>query len=345
MSPPLTPILVRKILLMFKTRLTELLGIEYPIICGGMFRLGRAELAAAVSNAGGLGIITAASFPDAASFRTELQTLKGLTTKPFGVNINLFPTARAFAAQGYIDICVEEGVPVVETSGRSPEPYMSRLKDASIKVIHKVPGASYVRTAERVGCDAVSVVGNETGGHPGMSEVGTLVMLRRAMENVRIPIVAGGGFVDGAGLLAALSLGADGIIMGTRFLATRECPAHPAVKDWMVNASEDDTVIIQRSIKSPMRVARNGMALKVLIREQERVGLEELLPLITGTRNPLVYSEGRLDDAIWSCGQAVGLVKDVPTCQELIDRIIGEARVALERVNRLSVGAAQVESV
>ena len=330
---------------MFKTRLTELLGIEHPIICGGMFRLGRAGLAAAVSNAGGLGIITAASFPDAGSFRTELQSLKSLTAKPYGVNINLFPSARAFKAEAYIDICIEEGVPVIETSGRSPEPYMSRLKNANIKVIHKVPGASYVRTAERVGCDAVSVVGNETGGHPGMSEVGTLVMLRRAMENVNIPVVAGGGFVDGAGLLAALSLGADGIIMGTRFLATQECPTHPAVKNWMVNASEDDTVIIQKSIKSPMRVARNEIALKVLMKEEEGAGLEELLPLITGTRNPLVYSEGRLDDAIWSCGQAVGLVKDVPTCRELIDRIISEATAALARVNRLSIGVEQVESV
>jgi nitronate monooxygenase len=329
---------------MFKTRLTDLLGIEHPIICGGMFRLGRAELAAAVSNAGGLGIITAASFPDAGSFRAELQRLKSLTAKPFGVNINLFPSAREFKTEAYIDICGEEAVPVVETSGHSPEPFISRLKAANIKVIHKVPGASYAQTAERVGCDAVCVVGNETGGHPGMSEVGTLVMLRRAMEKVRIPVVAGGGIVDGAGLVAALSLGADGVIMGTRFLATQECPTHPAVKNWMVNASEDDTVIIQKSINSPMRVARNELALKVLTMEAEGAGLEELLPLITGTRNPLVYSDGRLDDAIWSCGQAVGLVKDVPTCQELIDRIVGEAKAALDRVNDLWLGVEQARN-
>lgn len=318
-----------------KTRLTELLGIEHPIICGGMFRLGRAELAAAVSNAGGLGIITAATYEDEDSFRAELKKLNKLTDKPYGVNINLFPSARAFQPEDYIAICIEEGVPVFETSGRSPEPYMQQIKDAGIKIIHKVPGAAYARTAERVGCDAISVVGAETGGHPGMSDVGSLVMLRRAVENVSIPVIAGGGFVDGQGLLAALSLGAEGIIMGTRFLATQECPAHEAVKSWMLDASEDDTVIIQRSIKSPMRVARNEIALKVLQKESEGASLEELLPLISGTRNPLVYSEGRLDDAIWSCGQAVGLVKDIPTCQQLIDRIMTEANDSLGRLNWL----------
>ncbi|XQW86671.1 NAD(P)H-dependent flavin oxidoreductase [Thalassotalea piscium] len=320
---------------MFKTRLTELLNIQHPIICGGMFRLGRAQLAAAVSNAGGLGIITAATFPDEESFRTELHLLKKSTDKPFGVNINLFPTARKFQAQDYIEICIEEGVQVIETSGRSPEEYMDQLKAANMKVIHKVPGAQYALTCERIGCDAVSVVGNETGGHPGMSEVGTMVMIRKAVENVSIPIVAGGGIVDGQGLMAALSMGAEGIIMGTRFVATQECPAHNAVKTWMKSATEDDTVIVQKTIKSPTRVAKNGMAMRVLDLEQSGASLDELMPLITGTRNPSVYSEGNLDDAIWSCGQAVGLVEDVPTCQELINRIIDEAYTAMTRVNGL----------
>jgi len=320
---------------MFKTRLTELLNIKHPIICGGMFRLGRAELAAAVSNAGGLGIITAATFPDEESFRNELHSLKKLTDKPFGVNINLFPTARKFQAQDYIAMCIEEGVQVVETSGRNPEEYMNQLKAANMKVIHKVPGAQYAATCERIGCDAVSVVGNETGGHPGMSEVGTMVMIRKAVENVNIPIVAGGGIVDGAGLMAALTMGAEGIIMGTRFVATQECPAHSAVKDWMKIASEDDTVIVQKTIKSPTRVAKNGMAMRVLELEQSGAGLDELMPLITGTRNPSVYSEGNLDDAIWSCGQAVGLVEDIPTCQELLDRIMDEASMSMARVNAL----------
>lgn len=322
---------------MFKTRLTELLGIKYPIICGGMFRLGRAELAAAVSNAGGLGIITAATFPDEESFRKELRLLKSLTNKPFGVNINLFPTARKFNANDYISIAIDEGVKIIETSGQSPEAYMDQLKGAGVKVIHKVPGAQYAKTCERIGCDAVSVVGNETGGHPGMSEVGTMVMIRRAVENVSIPVIAGGGFVDGQGLLAALSMGAEGVIMGTRFVATQECPAHSAVKMWMQSASEDDTVIVQKTIKSPTRVAKNGMALRVLELEKSGAGLNELMPLITGTRNPSVYSEGNLDDAIWSCGQAVGLVEDVPTCKELIDRIMNEANTSLSRINKLKM--------
>jgi len=320
---------------MLKTRLTELLGIKYPIICGGMFRLGRAELAAAVSNAGGLGIITSATFPEEKIFRDELHKLKKLTDKPFGVNINLFPSARKFTAEDYIAICIEEGVPVVETSGHSPERHMDQLKNGGLKVIHKVPGAQYARTVERIGCDAVSVVGNETGGHPGMSEVGTMVMVRRAVENVEIPIVAGGGIVDGAGLLAALSLGAEGVIMGTRFVATRECPAHAAVKDWMREATEDDTVIVQKSIKSPIRVAKNGMALRVLAMEKSGASLDELMPLITGSRNPSVYSEGNLDDALWSCGQAVGLIDNIPSCQQLIERIMLEATASLANLNHL----------
>lgn len=301
-----------------------------------MFRLGRAELAAAVSNAGGLGIITSASFPDEGSFRNELHRMKQLTGKPFGVNINLFPTARKFNADDYIAVCIEEGVKIIETSGQSPGPHMTRLKRAGIKVIHKIPGAQYARTAERIGCDAISVVGNETGGHPGMSEVGTMVMVRRAVKNVGIPIVAGGGIVDGAGLIAALSLGAEGAIMGTRFVATQECPAHAAVKEWMQSATEDDTVIVQKSIKSPTRVAKNGMALRVLELEKSGASLDELMPLITGTRNPSVYSEGNLDDAIWSCGQAVGLIDDIPTCQQLIERIVAEAASSVRRLSRLN---------
>lgn len=320
---------------MLVTRLTEILGIRHPIICGGMFRLGRAELAAAVSNAGGLGIITSATFPDMDDFIAEVRDLKRSTQHPFGVNINLFPTARGYSPDDYIDVCIDEDVPVIETSGRSPERFIPKIKSAGMKIIHKVPAAHFAKTAERIGCDAVSIVGSETGGHPGMTDVSTLVMLRQAADAVRIPIVAGGGFGDGAGLAAALALGADGIIMGTRFLATKECPAHPAVKEWMISATPDDTVIIQKSIGSPMRVAKNAMSLRVVEMEREGANLQELLPYISGSRNPSVYSEGRLDDAVWSCGQAVGLVSDVPTCAELINRMIDEAESQLRRVTTL----------
>ncbi|MCW0001576.1 nitronate monooxygenase family protein [Pararhizobium sp. YC-54] len=325
-----------------KTRLTEVLQIEHPIVCGGMFRLGRAELAAAISNAGGLGIITSATFPSADELVEEIRLLKSLTPKPFGVNINLFPTTRGPAAGDYLAASLREGVPVFETSGRSPEPYLRSIHDAGAKLIHKVAGAQYAKTAERLGCDVVSVVGNETGGHPGMADVGTIVMVRQAAETVGIPIIAGGGFGDGAGLLAALALGAEGIVMGTRFLATAECAVHPAVKTWMVDARADDTTIIQKSIGSPMRVAKNAMASRVVTMEQEGANLEQLLPFITGSRNPTVYSEGNLDDAVWSCGQAVGLVNDIPTCRELIERIVADAIASLRRLDTLRVGSPEL---
>lgn len=318
---------------MFQTKLTRLLGIQHPIICGGMFRIGRAPLAAAVSNAGGLGIITSATFSDLETFSAEIKMLRKLTDKPFGVNINLFPTARQYAPADFLEVCINEGVPVLETSGQNPEAYIERIKKAGLKIIHKVPAAQYALKAQSIGCDAVAVVGNETGGHPGMTDVSTLIMVRQAASRIAIPLIAGGGFGDGEGLLAALSLGADGIIMGTRFLATQEAGAHQAVKDWMVAAKAEDTLIVQKSIGSPMRVAKNALASRVVQMETAGAGLEELLPLITGSRNPSVYFEGKLDDAIWSCGQAVGLISDVPSCAELIDRIIAEASAALASIN------------
>ncbi|MER8436863.1 nitronate monooxygenase family protein [Mesorhizobium sp. M1312] len=318
---------------MFQTKLTRLLGIQHPIICGGMFRIGRAPLAAAVSNAGGLGIITSATFSDLETFSAEIKMLRSLTDKPFGVNINLFPTARQYSPEDFLEICINEGVPVLETSGQNPEAYIERIKNAGLKIIHKVPAAQYALKAQNIGCDAVAVVGNETGGHPGMTDVSTLIMVRQAASRIEIPLIAGGGFGDGEGLLAALSLGADGIVMGTRFLATREAGAHQAVKDWMVAAKAEDTLIVQKSIGSPMRVAKNALASRVVQMEAAGAGLDDLLPLITGSRNPSVYFEGKLDDAIWSCGQAVGLIKDVPSCAELIDRIITEASAALASIN------------
>ncbi|MDX8443582.1 NAD(P)H-dependent flavin oxidoreductase [Mesorhizobium australafricanum] len=322
---------------MFQTKLTDLLGIRHPIVCGGMFRIGRAPLAAAVSNAGGLGIITSATFPDLETFSAEVRLLRKQTDMPFGVNINLFPTARQYSPSDFLEVCIREGVPILETSGQSPEPYLERIKKAGLKIIHKVPAAQYALKAQRIGCDAVAIVGNETGGHPGTTDVSTLVMLRQAAKQMDIPVIAGGGFGDGAGLLAALSLGADGIVMGTRFLATREAGVHQAVKDWMVAAKADDTVIVQKSIGSPMRVAKNGLASRIVQMEADGATLEELLPFISGSRNPAVYFEGKLDDAIWSCGQVVGLVRDVPSCGELIDRIIAEAHAALASVNAQSI--------
>lgn len=312
-----------------ETRITNLLGIKHPIICGGMFRVGRAALAAAVSEAGGLGITTSVTQPTPEDLRNEIREIRRRTDKPFGVNINLFPTARPVKTEDYVQVVIEENVPVVETSGQSPEPYMEAFKKHEIFVIHKVPGVRYARTAERIGCDAVSVVGFETGGHPGMEDVGSIVLIPRTVDSVRIPVIAGGGIADGRGLAASLALGAEGVVMGTRFLATRESPVHENVKHWMVSADELQTAIIQRSISSPSRVALNAVAREVLQLEKRGTTLEELLPLISGLRAQQVYFEGNVDAGVWSCGQSVGLVRDVPTVKELIDRIMDEAECTL----------------
>ncbi|PWA09201.1 nitronate monooxygenase [Pueribacillus theae] len=320
-----------------KTKITELLGIEYPIICGGMFQVGRGELAAAVSEAGGLGIITSKTQGTPEALRKEIQKIKKLTDKPFGVNLNLFPSQTATPNEDFIEVMIEEDVRIVETSGRSPEPLMPLLKDNNFTVMHKVVGPKYAKTAERLGVDAVIVVGNETGGHPGMSDVGTLVVLPRVVDSVAIPVIAGGGFADGRGLVSALALGAEGVLMGTRFMATKEATIHDNVKNWMVEADETNTIVVQRNIGSPSRVAVNEVSKEVDRLEKEGATLEELLPLITGQRAKHVYFEGDLDGGIWSCGQSVGLIKEVLSVKELIEQMVSEAKKSSafiqERVN------------
>ncbi|MFC4767027.1 NAD(P)H-dependent flavin oxidoreductase [Effusibacillus consociatus] len=318
-----------------RTRVTDMLGIQYPIICGGMFRVGRAPLAAAVSEAGGLGIITSATFETAEDLRQEIRKAKELTRKPIGVNLSLFPSVRKLPNEEYIDVLLEEGVRIVETSGRSPESHMKVLKDNGAIVIHKVAGVRYAKTAERVGCDAVTVVGFETGGHPGMEDVGHVVLVPQTVDAVKIPVLAGGGIADGRGLAASLALGAEGVVLGTRFLATQESMVHDNVKRWMLEASEMDTALVQKSIGSASRVARNAVALEVMELEKRGTSLEELLPLITGARSVRVYNEGDVDAGIWSCGQSVGLIRDIPTVREIVERIVAEAKLAISALNRI----------
>lgn len=317
-----------------KTRITELLGIEYPIICGGMFQVGRAELAAAVSEAGGLGIITSKTQGTPERLRAEIRRVKELTNKPFGVNLNLFPSTTPTPNEEFIQVMIEEGVNIVETSGRSPEPLMKLLKDNDFIVMHKVVGPRYAKTAERLGVDAVIVVGNETGGHPGMSDVGTLVILPRVVDSVSIPVIAGGGFADGRGLVSALAFGAEGVLMGTRFMATKEAPIHDNVKKWMVEADETNTIVVQRNIGSPSRVAVNEVSEEVDRLEKEGATLEELIPLITGQRSKDVYFEGNLDGGIWSCGQSVGLVDKVLSVEELIQQMVAEAKRSMKFIQK-----------
>ncbi len=324
---------------MFQTRITELLGIRYPIVQGGMVYLSRAELVAAVSNAGGLGILTSANLPTRQALRDEIRRTRRLTDQPFGVNINLAPAARPVPTEEYIDTALEEGVTIFETSGRSPEPLMERFKRGGAIVIHKAPGGvRFAETAEMVGCDAVSIIGAECGGHPGPDDTGSLVLVRATVEAVRIPVLAGGGFGDAAGFVAALALGADGVLMGTRFMATRECPAHPAFKEWLLRARETDTVVTQRSIRAPARNLKNSVARKVLELEQQGAGLEQLLEFTSGQNANRVYFEGDLEAGLAECGQVVGIIHDIPTCQELIDAIISGAREIVARLGSLAAG-------
>ncbi len=319
---------------MIKTRITELFNIEYPILCGGMFWIGRAELIAAVANAGGLGFMVGSTFgEDLDALRAEIRKARDLTDKPIGLNINLFPAARPQPIEAWVEMTIEEKIPVVETSGRSPEAIVGTLQQNGVKVMHKVAGPRYARTADRLGCDAVCIVGYECGGHPGMDQVTSLVLVPLTADQVEIPVVAGGGFADGRGLATALALGADAVLMGTRFMATQECRGHPAWKEYMVKASESDTAYVMRSIGNPSRVAKNPLTEKVLEMEGRGTTIEELLPVISGRPNA-AFEEGRVEDTFVSVGQCVGLVHDVPTVKELIDRMVEEALEARDRLNK-----------
>ncbi len=322
---------------MFDTRITRLLGIKYPILKGGMIWLSRAELVAAVAEAGGLGFITSATFQTKEELRKEIRKAKSLTKNPIGVNINLSPTTHPVNTEEFIDTIIEEGVRVVETSGRSPAPYMKQLKQGNVIVIHKAPGGvRFAQAAEQAGCDAVSIIGFECGGHPGPDDTGSIVLVRATVNAVKIPVIAGGGFADAEGFVAALALGADGVLMGTRFMATKECPAHPRFKEWLLRATETDTVITQRSIHAPSRDLKSQLAFRVLEMEKEGATLEQLLPFISGANYQRTYINGELESGLAECGQVVGLIHDIPTVKEVIDRIVsGAEKIIREKLPRL----------
>jgi len=317
---------------MLKTRITELLGIKYPIIQGAMLWLSRPELASAVSNAGGLGIIDAMSSPTAEDFRQELKRMKSLTDKPFAVNITLMPTKRPINWEEYISAALEEGVNIIETSGRSPEPYMEWFKQAKVKVMHKVARKKDATTVERLGVDAVTIVGFEGGGHPGMEDVTSLVRIPTCADAVKIPVIAAGGFGDGRGLVAALALGAEGVLMGTRFLASRECALHPKIKELLLQTEETGTMMVERSIRMAARVIKTDFSSKILEMEAKGATPEELFPMIDGARGKRSYVSGDTNDSILYCGQAVGLIHEIPSVKEIIDSIVSEAREVMGRL-------------
>jgi NAD(P)H-dependent flavin oxidoreductase YrpB (nitropropane dioxygenase family) len=318
---------------MFQTRITEMLGIKYPIIQGAMMWLSRAEMVAAVSNAGGLGIMASLTFPTVSELREEIRKVKSLTDKPFAVNITLLPTLRPRSLEEYIAAAIEEGVTIIETAGRNPRQYMRQLREGGVKIMHKVASVKAALTAERVGVDAVTIVGFEEGGNPGMDDVTTLILVPRTVDELSIPVIAGGGFGDGRGFMAALSLGAEGVLMGTRFMMSKESPLHPGIKQRLLEAGEKDTLMIMRSINNPERVVATGFAQSILEMEKRGTTLEELLPMIDGLRQKQALDKGEPEQAMIPCGQVVGLIDDLPTVKEIIDGIIKEARAIAKRLN------------
>ncbi|MBL0731154.1 nitronate monooxygenase family protein [Piscinibacter sp. HJYY11] len=314
-----------------KTRITELFGIEHPIIQGGMHYVGFAEMAAAVSNAGGLGLITGLTQRSAADLAKEIARCREMTDKPFGVNLTFLPSVNTPDYPGYIKAIIDGGVKAVETAGNNPQKYLPALKEAGIKVIHKCTSVRHALKAEAIGCDAVSVDGFECGGHPGEDDVPNFILLPRAAEELKIPFVASGGMADGRSLVAALALGADGMNMGTRFIATKEAPVHQNVKDAIVAASELDTRLVMRPLRNTERVLKNAAVERLLEKERElgsAITFNDIAAEVAGVY-PRIMKEGEMDLGAWSCGMVAGLIKDVPTVKELIDRIMAEAEAII----------------
>lgn len=316
-----------------KTRITELLSIRHPIVQGGMHYVGFAEMAAAVSNAGGLGIVTGLTQKTPARLAAEIARCQALTDKPFGVNLTLLPATEEADYPGFVRAIVEGGVTVVETAGNNPQPLLPPLKEAGVKVIHKCTSVRHALKAQKLGCDAVSVDGFECGGHPGEDDIPNAILLPRAADELEIPFVASGGMADGRSLVAALALGADGIGMGTRFVATREAPVHDNVKRALLAASERDTRLVMRPLRNTERVLDNAAVRRILETERRlgaAVAFDDIRAEVADVY-PRIMGEGELDAGAWSCGMVAGLIYDIPTVAELIERIVAEAEAIVRR--------------
>ncbi len=311
---------------MFRTRVTELFGIEHPLVQGGLQGVGKAELVSAVANAGALGFLTALTQPTPEDLVREIRRTRDMTDKPFGVNLTILPTLTPVPYEEYARAAVESGVTIIETAGRNPEPFMPIFKEAGARTLHKCTSVRHGLKAQSIGCDAVGIDGLECAGHPGEDDVPGLILLPASADRIDIPIVASGGFADARGLVAALALGADGINMGSRMVATREAPVHDNVKRFMVRCSERDTALIFRKLRNTARILKNSVAEK--IREVETNPdhtIEDLIEYVSGEKSREVLETGDLDHGIIWGGQTVGLIRDVPTVKELVDRIVSEA--------------------
>jgi len=316
-----------------KTRITELFGIKHPIIQGGMHFVGYAEMAAAVSNAGGLGLITALTQPNAQALADEIARCREMTDKPFGVNLTFLPSVNQPDYPGYVKAIIDGGVKAVETAGNNPQQWLPALKEAGVNVIHKCTAVRHALKAQSIGCDAVSVDGFECGGHPGEDDVPNMILLPRAADTLKIPFIASGGMADARSLVAALALGAEGMNMGTRFIATKEAPVHENVKQALMAASELDTRLIMRPLRNTERVLMNASVGRLLETEKAlgaKTTFADIAPEVAGVY-PRVMGKGEMDAGAWSCGMVAGLIYDVPTVKELIDRIMAQAEVLIRK--------------
>ncbi len=316
-----------------KTRITELLGIRYPIIQGGMQWVGLAELASAVSNAGGLGLLTALTQQTPDDLRREIERTRSMTDQPFGVNLTILPAVKPPPYAGYVQAIIDSGIKIVETAGNSPRDFIDQFKAHGVKIVHKCTTVRHALSAERNGVDAVSIDGFECAGHPGEDDVPGLVLLPIAARALTIPIIASGGIADGRGMAAALALGAEGINMGTRFCVTQEAPIHYNIKQALVAASERDTKLMFRTMKNTARVFRNTISEEVVAMENRPGGcqFEDIRPLVAGVRGKAALQAGEVNGGVVSAGLCIGLIDDVPTCAELITRMVRECREHLDR--------------
>lgn len=326
------------------TPVTKLLGIRIPVVQGGMQWVGVPELAAAISNAGGLGILTALTQPNPDALREAIRKTRTLTDKNFGVNITFLPSINPPDYEGYARAAVEEGVKIFETAGNNPGPFIKFFKEKGCVVIHKCTSIKHAKSAERLGVDILSIDGFECAGHPGEEDIGGLVLLERASQELKVPYIASGGFADGQGLVSAMALGASGVNMGTRFMCTVESPIHQKIKEKIVASTEQDTVHIFRTLRNTARVFKNKVSQEVvrLERRPEGAKFEELRDLVSGARGRVVYEIGDPDYGVWSAGIVIGLIKDIPTCEELLKRIEREAESTIERLGKLGSAKAKL---
>ena len=322
---------------MLKTRFTEMFGVEVPITCGGMTRVGKAELIAAVANAGALGFLTALTPGSPEKLVAEIKKTRDLTDKPFGINLTILPSINPIPYDEYRQVICESGCKVVETAGNNPQPHLPAFKEAGVKVIHKCVTARHAVKAESIGVDCVSIDGFECAGHPGEEDIGGLVLFPVTTEKLKIPVIASGGIADARGLVAALALGCEGANMGTRFMATKEAPIHQKVKEQIVSNDERGTNLIFRTLHNTARVAKNAISDEVVtIEKRGNATFEDIKHLVAGTRGGVVLDTGDMDAGIWSAGQTQGLIHDIPSCEELVARIVSEAEgIIRNRLDRV----------